>query len=191
MRAKVGVILPSMSSIVRGKMQKGINNKLAGQIGEYLVCAELGKRGYIATSFTGNVPEFDLIVADDKLKTIPIQVKTSRSANWPTRADLWINIGIDDNEKKQIDNGNSIISNPDLIYICVALADIEKDEKDRFFILKKKDIQNICSKNYRSWMNSKEWKRPKNYKSLDNRYYIKDLLEYENNWQLIENEINP
>ena len=33
-------------------MKKGLNNKLAGQIGEYLVCAELGKRGYIATSFT-------------------------------------------------------------------------------------------------------------------------------------------
>ena len=171
-------------------MQKGINNKLAGQIGEYLVCAELGKRGYIATSFTGNVPEFDLIVANDKLKTIPIQVKTSRSANWPTRANLWIDIEIDDKNKKQIDNGNSIISNPDLIYICVALADIEKDERDRFFILKKSDIQKIASKNYRDWMNPKQWKRPRNYKSLDNRYYIKDLLEYENNWQLIEEEIN-
>ena len=27
--------------------------------------------------FTGNVPEFDLIVANDELKTIPTQVKTS------------------------------------------------------------------------------------------------------------------
>ena len=30
----------------------------------------------------------------------------------------------------------------------------------------------------------------KNYKSLDNRYYIKDLEKYKDNWQLIENAIN-
>ena len=42
-------------------MRKGLNTKLAGQVGEFLACAELGKRGLIATSFTGNVPEFDLI----------------------------------------------------------------------------------------------------------------------------------
>lgn len=95
-------------------MRKGRNNKLVGQVGEFLVCAELGKRGYIATSFTGNVPEFDLIVANEKLKTIPIQVKTTTSSSWPTKADKWIDIEIDDHNKKQIDKGNPL----DYIYIC-------------------------------------------------------------------------
>ena len=71
-------------------MQKGLQNKLVGQAGEYLVCAELARRGLIATSFTGNVPEFDLIVADETLRTIPIQVKTSRGNSWRTRADSWM-----------------------------------------------------------------------------------------------------
>ena len=31
---------------------------LAAQVGEYLVCAELARRGLIATPFSGNVPEF-------------------------------------------------------------------------------------------------------------------------------------
>jgi hypothetical protein len=53
-------------------MSSGLSNKLAGQVGEFLVCAELGRRGFIATSFAGNVPEFDLIVANDTLRTIPI-----------------------------------------------------------------------------------------------------------------------
>jgi Holliday junction resolvase-like predicted endonuclease len=60
-------------------MSKGLSNKLAGQVGEFLVCAELGRRGLIATPFSGNVPEYDLIVADESLKTLPVQVKTSRS----------------------------------------------------------------------------------------------------------------
>lgn len=170
-------------------MKKGRSNKLAGQIGEYLVCAELGKRGFIATSFTGNVPEFDLIVANDELKTIPVQVKTSRGDNWPTSADLWINIEIDETNKQQLDRGDATISNPELVYVCVALAEHDTNEKDRFFILRKKDLQIICSNNYRNWMRTIDWKRPKNYKSLDNRYGIDDLLPYENNWKLIEERI--
>lgn len=170
-------------------MSKGRNNKLSGQVGEYLVCAELGRRGYIATSFTGNVPEFDLIVANEELKTIPLQVKTSRSDNWPTKANLWIDLEIDESNKKQIDKGNCKITNPELIFVCVALTEPGKDKKDRFFILKKRQIQRICARNYRKWMNLHNWKRPKNYKSLDNRYNIEDLIKYENNWQLIETEI--
>lgn len=170
-------------------MSTGRGNKLTGQIGEYLVCAELGKRDFIATSFTGNVPEFDLIVVNDELKTIPIQVKTSRSNNWPTKADRWINIDIDHEEKVQIDNGNQAILNPNLIYVCVALAKPNTKERDRFFILKKKDLQLICARNYRNYMGPIKWKRPRSYKSLDNRYDIKDLVEYENNWELIEKEL--
>ena len=73
-------------------MSKGLSNKLAGQVGEFLVCAELGRRGLIATSFTGNVPEFDLIVADGSLKTLPVQVKTSSPSLPPIfEKDLSIN----------------------------------------------------------------------------------------------------
>ncbi len=167
------------------KKKSGLTNKLAGQIGEFLVCAELGKRGFIATSFTGNVPEFDLIAADHSLKTVPIQVKTSRGDNWPTRADLWINIEIDDDLEKQIDLGNSEITHPELIYVCVKLAPPDSSERDRFFILKKKDLQLICAKNYREWMDGLDWKRPRNHKSLDNRYYLNNLEPHENKWNLI------
>jgi len=38
-------------------MATGRSNKLVGQTGEYLVAAELSRRGYIATTFTGNVPD--------------------------------------------------------------------------------------------------------------------------------------
>jgi len=171
-------------------MKKGLKNKLAGQIGEYLVCAELGKRDYIATSFTGNVPEFDLIIANVNLNTIPIQVKTSWGDTWPTRANIWIDIEIDEINEKQIDHGDKTISNPDLIYVCVALSETDSKEKDRYFILKKKEMQIVCAANYRAWMLKHNWKRPRNYKSLDNRYEINNLLEFENNWKLIEDALN-
>lgn len=172
-------------------MSRGLNNKLAGQVGEYLVCAELGRRGLIATSFTGNVPEFDLIVADEKLKTLPVQVKTSRGQSWPTKADFWINIKIDEGEKKQVDLGDRDISNPDLIYVCVMLQEAETNQRDRFFVLKKSDLQKICATNYRDWISKHDWKRPRNFKSLDNRYYVSNLEPFENRWALFTEQFNP
>jgi hypothetical protein len=84
-----------------------------------------------------------------------------------------------------------MISNPNLIYVCVALSEPASEKRDQFFVLTKKDLQQICARNYREWMDGIEWKRPRNYKSLDNRYYIKDLQKYENNWSLIERAFGP
>jgi len=42
-------------------MATGLNSKLTGQIGGHLVTAELGRRGIIATPFSGNVPEIDIL----------------------------------------------------------------------------------------------------------------------------------
>ena len=47
-------------------MGTGRNNKLVGQTGEYLIAAELSRRGYIATTFTGNVPDYDIIASNEK-----------------------------------------------------------------------------------------------------------------------------
>jgi hypothetical protein len=167
-------------------MATGLSNKLTGQIGEYLACAQLGKLGYLATTFSGNVPHFDIVITNNDLLTIPIQVKTTRGSSFQSNADNWMNIEINQKNKSQKDLGDKIISNPNLIYICISLSSAIDSSKDRFFILLKKDLQKICINNYRNWMEERNWKRPKNYESLDNRYHIKDLIPFENNWSLID-----
>jgi hypothetical protein len=42
-------------------MARSFKTQLAGQIGESLVVAELGRRGIVATTFAGNVPDIDLL----------------------------------------------------------------------------------------------------------------------------------
>lgn len=164
-------------------MATGLENKLTSQIGEYLACAELGRQGLIATSFTGNVPEYDLLVCDSELNTLPVQIKTSRGYSWPSKANKWLNLEIDDEEKKQINNGPTEIEFPDLIYISIALGKAQSD--DRFFICTKKQIQGAFIDSYLEWMEPKDWKRPRSYKSYDNRCEIRHIEKYENNWQLI------
>jgi hypothetical protein len=168
-------------------MATGLSNKLTGQIGEYLVCAELGRRGLIATPFSGNVPEYDLLVCDDALHSLPVQVKTTRGNSWPSRADLWLKIEIDEEEKRQVNQGRVRLKNPDLIYVCLALG--MKRNEDRYFICTKKDIQDACIASYKAWMDPKDWKRPRNFKSLDNRYYIEGLAKFEDNWSLINRHL--
>lgn len=61
-------------------MATGLSTRLVAQIGEFLVCAELGRRGLIATPFAGNVPGYDVIATDEQFRSVPIQVKTSSGA---------------------------------------------------------------------------------------------------------------
>lgn len=61
-------------------MTKGRENQLTKQVGEYLVSAELCRRGFVATTFTGNIPEFDMLAVNGSNETIPLQVKTRHLA---------------------------------------------------------------------------------------------------------------
>jgi len=45
-------------------MATGRDNQLTKQVGEYLVAAEVCRRGFIAATFTGNVPHHDIIASD-------------------------------------------------------------------------------------------------------------------------------
>ena len=169
-------------------MSSGRNNKLTAQIGEYLVCAELGKRNLIATPFAGNVPAFDVLAADEFCHTAPIQVKASRGDNWPTDARTWMNIQFDEKTKTQNNLGHVEIKNPDLIYVFVAIAPDDKN-KDRFFILTKSQLQNVCIKGYSEWMDERDWKRPRSPESYDCRFWISEVEKYEDNWKLISNRL--
>ena len=165
-------------------MLKGRNNKLTGQVGEFLVCAELGRRGLIATPFAGNVPAFDVLAADELCRTVPLQVKASSSNNWPADAQHWMGIHLDEHGRQNY-LGPKEITNSDLIYVCVAIAPTDSKERDRFFVLTKSELQDAIIKGYSAWMDKRDWIRPRNTASYDARYWIETIAQYENRWNLI------
>lgn len=63
-------------------MPTGRSTKLVGATGEYLVAAALSRRGLIATTFTGNVPHYDIIASDESGRHVSVQVEASRSSSW-------------------------------------------------------------------------------------------------------------
>jgi hypothetical protein len=164
-------------------LASGRGNKLAGQVGEHLVCAELGRRGYIATPFAGNVPAFDVLATDEHCRTVQIQVKASKGDSWPSDARDWMNLEYDPGERVQQYLGQHEIEHPDLIYVCVAIA--HPGGIDRFFILTKREIQEACSALYIARREKQNWRRPKNPGSFSCRYFTSDLEAFENRWELI------
>ena len=75
-------------------MATGLSTQLTRQIGEHLVAAKLGRMGYVAAPFAGNVPLFDLLAADERGFTIPIQVKAINGISWQYHADDFLKIEI-------------------------------------------------------------------------------------------------
>jgi hypothetical protein len=165
-------------------MASGRKNQLTKQIGEYLVAAELCRRGLIATTFTGNVPDFDIIAINESFETIPIQVKTIRHLDWQLDAKKFINIGIDNGVQRVIDKIS--LSNTDLICIFVRLISQGSDE---FYIFRLGDLQEIIFDNYSQRLEKIKGKRPRNENSTHISVNQKLLERFRDNWNLITNQI--
>ena len=61
-------------------MATGAGMQQAGQAGEHYVAAELCRRGAYAVTFSGNIPNFDIIASNrEQTRAFQIQVKTKRT----------------------------------------------------------------------------------------------------------------
>ena len=65
-------------------MATGRQIQLTKQVGEYLVAAELSRRGLLTTTFAGNVPAYDIVATGGRGQTALVQVKR-RSPDPPVR----------------------------------------------------------------------------------------------------------
>jgi len=113
-------------------MATGRSNKLVGQTGEYLVAAELSRRGYIATTFTSNVPDYDIIASNENGKHVSVQVKASRSSSWQF-GDIFRYCRISFKGKRQIVGRPQKCPVQRLVVVFVIIGGAKRD--DRFYIL--------------------------------------------------------
>ena len=150
-------------------MATGRSTQLTRQIGEHLVVAELGRMGFMATPFAGNVPHFDLLVADETGTAIPVQVKAINGPSWQFNATAFLDIQTDDGV--QTVRGRKPTSNPNLVCVLVLLRSPGKDE---FYTLRFIDLQDHFATAY------KGGRRPKNPMSPHCAVWPKDLQKFKN-----------
>ena len=162
-------------------MPRNFKTQLAGQIGESLVVAELGRRNIVATCFAGNVPDIDLLAYRDG-KTQHLQVKAWRNGAVSFDATRFLKIKIENNI--QIVEGPDSALDPNLIFVFVQIG--EKIGEDKFFILKQSTLQLIIQKTYTEFLNLHNGRRPRNPQTTHNSVTLQHLLPYHDNWKIID-----
>ena len=162
-------------------MASGRSNKIVGQTGEYLVAAELGRRGLIATTFTGNVPHYDIIASDEKGKHVSVQVKAGRGTSWQLNISHYCEITFQEN--KQIVGRATECPVQDLVVVFVRIA---QDGNDKFYILRWPILRDILKRNHKKYLARHNGTRPKSWKSVHTAIYEKHLAPFQNKWETIE-----
>lgn len=161
-------------------MARSFKTQLAGQIGEALVVAELGRRGIVATAFAGNVPDIDLLAYKDG-KSLAVQVKAWRNGAVSFDATRYLNIEIADDIQTVLSLNDEL--DPDLIFVFVMIG--ERLGDDRFFLLTQHNLQRLIQEGYVSFLNKHGGKRPRNALTTHNSVTLEQLLPFEDNWNLV------
>lgn len=167
-------------------MSTGRGTQLTKQIGEYLVAAELCRRNLITTTFTGNVPQFDIVALEEDHTSLTIQVKTIRgNSSWQFNAARFLDIEISEEGIQEVKRKVPLL-HPNMIYVFVQLIDTGKDN---FYLLQESDLQNIIYERYCANLRAKEGRRPRNPQSTHCAIWPDTLHKYKDNWDLVNEEL--
>ncbi|RJR31510.1 MAG: hypothetical protein C4576_31820 [Desulfobacteraceae bacterium] len=166
-------------------MSTGRNNKLVGQTGEYLVAAELSRRGLIATTFTGNVPYYDIIASDEEGRHVSVQVKASRFPSWQF-GELTKFCGITFNGEHQI--VGKLVRCP-VHRLVVVFVLIDAHGADRFYILTWRKLRDLIVREHRAYLARHGGKRAQRWDSLHCAIAEKTLRPYKDKWSTVEENL--
>jgi hypothetical protein len=143
-------------------MQKGRSNLLVGQTGEYLVAAELARRGLIATTFTGNVPHYDIIASDESGRHVSVQVKASRRGSWMV-GDIRNYCEISFEGKRQVVGARKACPVARLVVVMVR---VDESRDDRFYVCRWEKWRDFIVDHHEAYLARHGGIRPKRWDSL-------------------------
>ena len=156
-------------------MASGRNIQLARQLGEYLVAAELARRGWVATTFTGSLPGFDILAVNAEGQLLEVQVKTLRTGSWQLDAGHYIEIALEEGVQRIV--GPKTIKTAGRVYVFVHIA---KTGTDAFYLCNLNDLQQLLLSTYRAG------KRPKNPQTRHHSLPPKDIERFRDNWAVLD-----
>lgn len=158
-------------------MATGRSNQLTKQIGEYLVASALGRIGLVAATFSGNVPEYDIIATDSAYRSVPVQVKTSKGSSWQFDNRRFVNVRLDG--KRQV-LGRPVPLPDNIVCVFVDLA--PRYGEDRFYVLSLKKFQKRVIAGYRSYLKKYGGVRPKKFDSFHGAIGEEALAPFKDAW---------
>jgi len=162
-------------------MAAGRSNQITKQVGEYLVASALGRMGLVAATFSGNVPEYDIIATDSAFRSIPVQVKASNSSSWQFDNRHYVDIRLDG--KRQV-LGRPVPLPNNLVCVFVALSPQYGSDygSDRFYVLSLKVLQKLLIADCRKYLKKHGGVRPKKFDSFHGAINEGHLAPFKDAW---------
>lgn len=170
-------------------MSTGRGNYLTKQTGEYLVAAELSRKGYIATTFTGNVPEYDIVAVDEAGGHALVQVKAITTDKLQVNAGYFADIVFDGH--RQIVRGVRRSPYPALFFVLVRLASADPPHRDRFFILPWQELASVVTAHHAQYLAKHDGVRPRQWKSLHAAFDLSKVEASEGAWDVLRDRLTP
>jgi hypothetical protein len=170
-------------------MATGRGNYLTKQAGEYIVAAELSRRGFVATTFTGNVPSYDIVAVDDRGGHALVQVKAIAADSWQFTATQFADVVFEGT--KQIVRGPHPAPYPHLICVMVQVAPAGSARRDRFYVLPWQTLAKIVTDGHREFLAKHGGIRPRQPKSLHTAVKPSALAPWEDRWDIIKRRVKP
>jgi hypothetical protein len=164
-------------------MATGRSTKLTGATGEFLVAAELCRRDLIATPFAGNVPHYDVIASGPGGGHVPVQVKAVNGNTWQFNIGSFLEVEFQ--AERQILGPKVQTPYPNLQVVLVALRNDARDH-DRFFVLSWEQLRDLLADLHQRFLAKHGGQRPKAPRSLHVGLPIDAVLQFEDQWQVIE-----
>jgi hypothetical protein len=160
------------------------DTQLTKQVGEYLVAAELARRGLISATFAGSVRHYDIIASGSTGGHVPVQVKTINRGSWQLNFGNFVNVTMKGN--RQILGAAKDIPYMGLVFVFVKL---QAYGSDQFYILDWKTLRDLLRQNYSAYLEKHGGRRPKNPKTLHTALTLTDLSPYRDRWDVITNSV--
>lgn len=148
-------------------------NNLVGTAGEYYVCAELCRRGYLALLTPKNNPIFDVVVTNAAgSKSVSIQVKTRSERNsqgWKL--------------------GKDITNNPAPAGVFVALVNLIPESPPEIYVYEYGVLAERISNLYTKYLSTPKRdgtaKKEVGFRWFDEMHFVEDDRGRKNNWHPI------
>lgn len=157
-------------------MATGRSNQLTKQVGEYLVAAELARLGLIAATFSGSVPDYDIIATDCNYRAVFVQVKTVTGQSWQFDIRRFVEVRLEG--KKQV-LGRTLPENNDISCVMVALTGYGSD---RFYVLPWRSLQDLIVSGHRTYLEGHGGVRPKKFDSFHCAIREDRLVQFKDAW---------
>ena len=162
-------------------MATGRHTQLTKQVGEYLVAAEVCRLGFIATTFTGNVPHYDILASNATGGHQAIQVKAISSNAWQFDIRDFVDVKLEG--KRQIMGDAVEPPYPGLICVLVRLG---KYGSDVFYILSWEDLQKVAIAGHREFLARHDGVRPQKYDSFHMAIRSVMLTKHKDKWNILQ-----